>query len=134
MLKCKYCNGDALIDYASAMKILCIACFTSSDVGVPRRRRPAAVRPRATRRALRHGTTVDPQRERSPMNVKRTCLSLALTLMAPAAAMAASGNLVGYGYAQIYQSNSTVTLLNVTIPSGFRGGELKAIKCIFPSS
>jgi hypothetical protein len=68
------------------------------------------------------------------MNVKRTCLSLALTLMAPAAAMAASGNLVGYGYAQIYQSNSTVTLLNVTIPSGFRGGELKAIKCIFPSS
>jgi len=66
------------------------------------------------------------------MNVKRTCLSLALTLMAPAAAMA--GNLVGYGYAQIYQSNSTVTLLNVTIPSGFRGGELKGIKCIFPSS
>jgi len=65
------------------------------------------------------------------MNVKRTCLSLSLMLMAPAAAMA--GNLVGYGYAQIYQSNSTVTLLNVSIPSGFRGGELKGIKCIFPS-
>ena len=66
------------------------------------------------------------------MSVKRTCLSLALSLMAPAAAMA--GNLVGYGYAQIFQSNSTVTLLNVSIPSGFRGGELKGIKCIFPSS
>jgi len=65
------------------------------------------------------------------MSVKRTCLSLALSLMAPAAAMA--GNLVGYGYAQIFQSNSTVTLLNVSIPSGFRGGELKGIKCIFPS-
>jgi len=65
------------------------------------------------------------------MNVKRTCLSLVLLLMAPAAATAA---VVGYGYGQIYQSNSTVTVLSVTVPSAYRGGELKGIKCIFPSN
>jgi hypothetical protein len=51
--------------------------------------------------------------------------------MAPAAARA---GLVGYGYAQISQSNTTVQLLNISIPSTYRGGELKGIKCIFPSS
>jgi hypothetical protein len=65
------------------------------------------------------------------MNVKRTCLSLALLLLVPAAATAA---VVGYGYGQIYQSNSTVQVLSASVPSGLRGGELKGIKCIFPSN
>ena len=66
------------------------------------------------------------------MNVKRTCLWLALLLIAPVAAMA--GNLLGYGYGQISQPNSTVEVLSVNLdPRYYRGIGLKGIKCIFPS-
>jgi hypothetical protein len=61
------------------------------------------------------------------MKTKLLYLTLAWCLLVPVMA-SASG--VGYSYAQIYQSNSTVDL----VPSTSGSGSLNGIKCIFPNS
>jgi hypothetical protein len=79
-------------------------------------------------------TGIDPIRSRkgARMKIKQILLASLAFLTIPATAMAARS--VGYVYGQIYQTNSTVTLLDVTVDGRYQRAQLTGLKCIFPST
>jgi hypothetical protein len=71
------------------------------------------------------------------MKTRQVLLASLASLTIPAAAMAAGTSSVGYAYAQIYQANSTVQLVNASVGDTnliTNIGTLEGLKCLFPDS
>jgi hypothetical protein len=71
------------------------------------------------------------------MGTKQILMASLVFLTIPAAAMAAGTSSVGYAYAQIYQANSTVQLVNASVGDTsliINIGTLEGLKCLFPGS